>query len=162
MKAIVYTSNTGHTEKYAKLLSEKTGLPIYNLESDSKELEKGTQIIYLGWLFASSVKGYKKAAKRFKIKAVCGVGLCDTGTMLDEVRKSIKLSENVPLFTVQGGIDKPRLRGVNKFMINMLIKMMNSKKDKTDDDKRMIELLNNDADYVSENNLKAFLDWYKK
>lgn len=161
MKAIVYTSNTGHTEKYAKLLSEKTGLPIYNLESDAKELEKGTPIIYLGWLFASSVKGYKKAAKRFKIKAVCGVGLCDTGTMLDEVRKSIKLSENVPLFTVQGGIDKPRLRGVNKFMINMLIKMMNSKKDKTDDDKRMIELLNNDVDYVSENNLKAFLDWYK-
>ena len=32
IRAIVYTSNTGHTEKYARMLGEKTGLPVYSLE----------------------------------------------------------------------------------------------------------------------------------
>lgn len=32
MKAIVYTSNTGTTAEYAKLIGEKTGLPVYSFE----------------------------------------------------------------------------------------------------------------------------------
>ena len=29
--AIVYTSNTGYTEQYARLLGKRTGLPVYSL-----------------------------------------------------------------------------------------------------------------------------------
>ena len=32
MKAIVYTSNTGTTKEYAKLLSDKLSLPYYSLD----------------------------------------------------------------------------------------------------------------------------------
>ena len=160
MKAIVYISNTGHTASYAKLLGEKTGLPVYSLD-EAKALEKQTQIIYLGWLFASSIKGYKQAAKKFKIAAVLAVGLCDTGTALEQTRKANSIPESTPLFTVQGGMDKAKLRGINKFMISMLIKMMNGKKEKTDDDKRMIYLLEHDRNYVCEENLAAFLKWFR-
>ena len=76
MKAIVYTSNTGHTAKYAKMLGEKTSLPVYALGEAKKQLSSGTEIIYLGWLFANGIKGYKKAAKKYKISAICAVGLC--------------------------------------------------------------------------------------
>ena len=31
MKAIIYTSNTGSTERYARLLAEQTGLPACSL-----------------------------------------------------------------------------------------------------------------------------------
>ena len=78
MKAIVYTSNTGHTAEYAKILGEQTGLPVYALSEAAKQLSNGTEIIYLGWLFANNIKGYKKAAKQYKISAICAVGLCDT------------------------------------------------------------------------------------
>lgn len=162
MKAIVYTSNTGHTEEYAKILAKKTGLSVYPLDLAIKELGRDTEVIYLGWLFVSSVKGYKKAARHFKISAVCGVGLCDTGCLIKEVRKSISLKEDIPLFTLQGGIDRSKLRSVNKYMIDMLIKMMTSKKDKTPDDERMLELLTHDKNYVSEENLRAVLEWYTK
>lgn len=162
MKAIVYTSNTGHTKKYAEILAEKTGLAVYNLEKDTKLLPKGSDVIFLGWLFVSSIKGYKKAKRLYNVKAVCGVGLCDTGCMLEEVRKAIKLPKYIPLFTVQGGINKPKLKGINKFMIDMLIKMMESKDEKSDDDKRMLELLNNDCDYVCEENLKDLISWYNE
>lgn len=36
MKAIVYISNTGHTKKYAELIGEKTGLPVYELSEAKK------------------------------------------------------------------------------------------------------------------------------
>ncbi len=157
--AIVYTSNTGHAERYARMLSEKTGLPIYRLETEAKSLAKGTAVLYLGWLFASSVKGYGKAKKRFAISAVCGVGLCATGTMLDEVRKSIRLKAEIPLFTVQGGMDHDKLVGINKKMIDTLTKFMRGKKNKTEDDKKMIELLENGGDFVSEEHLADILAW---
>ena len=160
MKAIVYTSNTGHTAEYAKILAGKTGLRVYTLNEAAKELPCGTEIIYLGWLFANSIKGYKKAAKKYKISAVCAVGLCDTGTALAEVRKANAIPEATSIFTVQGGMDKTKLRGINKFMINMLTKGMEAKKDKNDDDERMLYLLKNDRNYVSEDNLTAFMKWY--
>ena len=63
MQAIVYTSNTGHTEKYARLLGEKTALPVYSLIDAKAILDKKSEIIYLGWLFANHVRGYKSASK---------------------------------------------------------------------------------------------------
>lgn len=162
MNAIVFTSNTGHTAEYAKILGEKTGLPVYSLKEAQKSLESNTPIIYLGWLFANAVKGYKKASRKFKICAVCAVGLCDTGTAISDVRKANAMSDELPLFTMQGGIDKTKLHGINKFMINMLTKGLTSKNEKSEDDKRMLELLTHDKNYVSENNILAFMEWFSK
>ena len=161
MKAIVYTSNTGFTKEYAEMLKCKLSLPLYELSCAKKELAKGTEIIYMGWLFASSVKGYKNATKRFKIKAVCGIGLADTGSLLKEVRKAISLPDDIPLFTIQGGMRLSKLKGINKSMIKMLTKVFVNKKNPTADDKRMVELLTTEASYVKEENLAAFLQWYE-
>ena len=158
--AIVYTSNTGHTETYARLLGMKIGLPVYSLDLAKKQLAKGTPIIYLGWIFASHVKGYKKAATRFNVKALCAVGLCETGTYISEIRKAERLPQALPLYTVQGGIDKQNLKGVNKMIINMLTKSLASSKSRTESDERMLILLKNGGSYVSENNLFELIAWY--
>lgn len=160
MQAIVYTSNTGHTAAYARMLGEKTGLPVYALNAAEKELPAGAGIIYLGWLFANSVKGYQKAAKKYQITAVCAVGLCDTGTAVAPVRKANAIPEATPLFTMQGGMDKTRLHGINKLMIRLLTKGLSSQKERTEADERMLELLTCDRDYVCEENTAAFMAWY--
>lgn len=160
MKAIVYTSDTGHTAAYAKILGEKTGLPVYALQEAAKELKKGTQIIYLGWLFANHIQGYKQAAKVFQIKAICAVGLCDTGTAIPQVRKANAIPESMPLYTMQGGMDKTKLRGSYRFVINMLIKAMSAQKQPSEDDARMRYLLEHDANYVSEAHTAAFMAWF--
>lgn len=162
MKAIVYTSNTGYTAEYAKILGEKTGLPVYSLKEAAKKIEKGTRIIYLGWLFANNVKGYKKAARLFDIAVVCGVGLCDTGTMVAEVRTAISLPESTPLFIMQGGMDHARLHGINRLMINMLVRRVSGKEDRSQDEDRMLELIQKGGNYVSEENTTAFMAWYKE
>ena len=160
MKAIVFISNAGHTAAYAEILGEKTGLPVYELIEAVKKLSKGEEIIYMGWLFANTVKGYAKASKHFAVSAVIGVGLCDTGTGIDGVRKVNKIPDALPVFTMQGGMDKSELRGINKFIINMLIKMMDKKQHKTEDDERMIYLLKKDQNYVCEENTAEFMMWY--
>lgn len=158
-EAIIYTSNTGHTAAYAKLLGEKTDLPVYTLSEAKKQLEPGAPIVYLGWLFANSIKGYKKAAKKYTVCAVCGVGLCETGTLLEEVRKANALADSIPLFTLQGGMDRTKLHGVYKMMINMLTKGLSEKAQRSEQEEKMLILLQEGGNYVSEENLFAVLDW---
>ena len=38
IQAIVYTSNTGYTAEYARMLGEKTGLPVLTLNEAKKSL----------------------------------------------------------------------------------------------------------------------------
>ena len=160
--AIVYTSNTGHTRQYALLLSEQIGLPAYSLEEAGSQLSGGSPVIYLGWLHASHVKGYVKAVRRFDLRAVCAVGLCDTGTLTDQVRKATSIPEGIPLFTLQGGIDRSRLKGIDKLMISMLTKGLASQKQRSVQDDRMLELLSRDENYVSTESLADVLQWYRE
>lgn len=160
MTAIIYTSNTGHTKKYAEMLSGLTGLPAVELSEAKKSVERGAAVIYMGWLMADSVKYYSKAAKLFDIKAVCGVGLGTTGSQLDQVRKSIGAAPELPVFTLQGGMDRKKLRGINKIMINMLVKMLSAKENKTADDEVQLQLILNGGDYVKEENLTSVMEWW--
>ena len=160
--AIVYTSNTGHTRKYALLLGEQIGLPLFSLDEAKSQLSGGSPVIYLGWLHASHVKGYAKAARRFDLRAVCAVGLCDTGTLTSEVRKATSIPVDIPLFTLQGGMDRSRLKGMDKLMISMLTKGLASQKQRSAQDERMLELLSKDENYVSPENLARLLQWYRE
>lgn len=159
---IIYTSNTGHTRQYALLLGEEIGLPVYSYDEAVSQLPSGSQVIYLGWIHASHVKGYSSAAKRFSVCAVCGVGLCETGTLISEVRKATSIQEDILLFTIQGGFDRSKLKGMDKLMISMLTKGLSAQKQRSAQDERMLELLSKDASYVSMENLAGILQWYRE
>lgn len=166
MNAIVYTSNTGFTAQYAGLLGEKLNLPVYSLDTAKKELDAGTEILYLGWLMAGQVKGYKQAAKLYKIAAVCGVGMGAGGSQIKEVRKGNAIPENIPLFTLQGGFVLNKLHGIYKFMMTTMKrtvgKKLAAKQDKTAEEQDMLDLLLHGGSRVSEENLRPVLEWCKK
>lgn len=152
MEAIVYTSNTGFTERYARMLSAHTDIPVFNVSRAKLELPKGSRVIYLGWLFAGKVKGYKKISRRYKVAAVLGVGLGDSGAQTDAVRRNEKIPDDVAVFTPQGGMYFDKLKGVNRFMIKMLCRMLRGKKRTADEDK-MLALIEQGGDYVTEQGL---------
>lgn len=154
--AIVYTSKTGFTEKYALLLAEKTGLPVYTLKK-SGILPKTARVIYLGWIMASHVSGYERAAGSFILSAVCGVGLGETGTKVDEIRAASKIPDNIPLFTLKGGYCAAKQKGINKLIMKGLAKGLSGKENRTPDEEEMLRLITNDGDYVSEDNLSEIL-----
>ena len=105
MDAIVYTSNTGSTQEYAKLFSKKTGLPAYSLKEAEKKLPSGSKIIYMGWLATGSVKGFGKAAKLYGVRALCGVGMGKTGSQIQDIRKQNSVADTTPVFMLQGNFD---------------------------------------------------------
>ena len=160
--AIVYTSKAGHTRQYALLLGERLGLSVHALDEACAQLPDGSPVLYLGWIHASHVKGYRKAAKRFTLCAVCGVGLCDTGTLVAEVRKTTGIPGSIPLFTLQGGIDRAWLKGIDRLMIAMLSKALAAQKQRTAQEERMLALLSRNESYVCAKNLAGVLRWYEE
>ena len=161
--AIVYTSNTGYTEQYARLLGKRTGLPVYSLAEAGAKLPAGNCVIYLGWLMAGKVQGYAKAAKRYRVAAVCGVGMGATGSQLADVRKANR-GNDLPLFTLQGGFDMGKLKGIYKLMMLVMAKTVGKslagKQDRTAEEDQMLRLLTQGGSFVSEENLQPVLDWF--
>lgn len=161
LNAIVYTSNTGYTAEYAKMLGQKTGLPVYDFVEASKKLSNGSSVIYLGWLMAGQVKEYKKAAKKYHVCMVCAVGMGSTGSQIEEVRKNNAIPESVPVFTLQGGFDMERLHGIYKLLMTIMKKTagkgLADKTDRTPEEDVMLELLTNGGNWVREENLESVL-----
>ena len=162
--AILYTSNTGYTAQYAGLLGKRTGLPVYSLAEAGTKLPAGNCVIYLGWLMAGKVQGYAKAAKRYRIAAVCGVGMGATGSQLADVRKANSLGDELPLFTLQGGFEMSKLKGIYKLMMLVMAKTLGkslaNKQDRTAEEDQMLTLLTQGGSCVSEENLRPVLDWF--
>ena len=164
--AVVYTSNTGYTRRYAEMLGEKTGLPVYALSAAKAELARGSRVIYLGWLMAGKVRGYPGAAKRFHVQAVCGVGMGAAGSQLQEVRKTNRIPESMPLFTLQGGFDLQRLHGVYRVMMNIMArtagKGLADKQNRTPEEDDMLDMMLHGGSRVTEEQLEGVLEWYRK
>ncbi len=165
MTAIVYVSGTGHTKKYAEILGGKVGLPVYELKTAVKELPKNDEIIYLGWLMAGKVKGYKKATKRFEIKAVCGVGMSQGNSQLVDMKRANHFPECLPVFYLQGGFEMEKLHGIYKLMMQTMKKTVGKcladKQNRTPEEDGMLGLLLHGGDMVSANNLDDVFSWYK-
>ena len=165
MDAIIYTSETGSSKSYAEMLSRETGLPVFSLGEAKERLSGGAKIIYLGWIMASSVKGYSAAARRFDVKAVCAVGMGGTGTQLKEVREKNKIPDKTPLFTLQGNFDVKKLRGVHRTMMEVMVKTVGKaladKPDRTPEEDDMLDMMLTGSPRVKAENLKDVLEWYE-
>lgn len=165
MKAIIYTSNTGSTAEYAQLLGKELNLLVHSLQQAKNKVLSGSEIIYLGWIMAGGIKGYKEAAKLYKVRAVCGVGMGQTGTQLKEVRDKNAIPQGIPLFTLQGNFDVKKLHGVYRFMMNVMVKTagkgLANITDRTPEEDDMLDMIVNGGKRVALQNLKAVTEWYK-
>lgn len=163
IKAIIYTSNTGYTRKYAQMLALKTGLEAFELGKVPGKIAKGAPVIYMGWLKAGRLMGLEKAAKEYTLAAVCAVGLGAQNSMQAAgVQRIYKLQ--VPVFYLQGGFDMEKLKGMNRFLMYGTIKLqlpaLEKKKDRTPEEEDRLQFFKKGGDKVSEKNLDSILRWY--
>ena len=162
--AIIYTTNTGSTERYAQLLAGQTGLPAYSWKEAGNAVSAGAEVIYLGWIMAGSVKGYAGAAKRYQVRAVCGIGMGQTGTQTDRVREKSAIPDGIPLFTLQGNFDVKKLHGIYRPMMEIMVqtagKSLAKKKNRTSEENDMLDMMLHGGERVKMENLLTVLDWY--
>lgn len=157
--AIVYTSNTGFTARYAALLGDRTGRPVYSLKDALRELNPGGRIVYLGWLCAGSVKGMKKARKHFSIAAVCAVGMAmKDSDYLEKISQQAGV-KTVPLFYLRGGYRPEKLTGIYKPMMAAMTKAVTRNPPRSAEEKEMQEAFRRGGDWVSGDYLAPVLEW---
>lgn len=165
MDAIIYTTNSGSTERYAKLLGHEAGLPVCSLARAKKIVPAGAELIYLGWIMAGSVKGYAAAARRYRVRAVCGVGMGKTGTQCDCVREKTGVPADIPVFTLQGNFDVKKLHGIYRLMMALMVKTagksLAEKENRTPEENDMLDMMRCGGERVKFSNLSAVLDWYR-
>ena len=153
--AIVYTSQTGFTARYAALLAERTGLPCRPLK-EAAALPRGTAVIYLGWLCAGGIKGLKEARRRFRTAAVCAVGMA-AEVEEAKLRRDNRL-EGVPLFYLRGGYAPERLTGLYRPMMSLMSRMVSKASVEDEGARAMQEAFAKGGDWVSAEQLSPVLD----
>lgn len=158
---IIYTSRAGHTKEYAELLSGEIGIPAVPL-SESSEL-RGASVIYMGWIRAGKVMGYRKASRRFDIKATCIVGTYGPGMDSEPLMKKNGIPLDSPLFPLQGGFELYKTRGLDHFMMKFITravsKGLSQKEDRTEEETAVLVMFTDGADCVCKDNLSEIIAW---
>lgn len=173
IKGIIYQSSCGHTRQYAELLSEQLKLPAFDLFAALRGLQRYDEVIFIGWVRNRDLMGYGLMLKRYTVKAVCAVGAVSpevSGFVLDRIERRYHIRKNAPLFYLQGGFNFKAVRGTDRriadAMKNDLAKKVmrrrKSGKPIAPYDEALFRALNQEEDYVCEENLKELINWYQK
>ena len=170
MKAIVYTSQTGFTRRYAEGLAQKTGLPAYDVKEARGRLPRGSEIFYLGWLIAGEVKGLKSAMDRYTIRGVAAVGISPQGNgeLWTEARINGGASDDGGrIFYLRGGYAPEKLKGIYRLMMGHMaktvIRQVEAKgAEATELDREMAEVFRRGGDYVREETLEEAAAWIRE
>lgn len=155
---IVYESKTGFTKKYADMLAVKTQLKVFPVKELSK-VKQDEEIIFLGWMKVGKIQGLEKL-RRYSIKAICGSGTGRTAEPDTETVIARNKIEGVPFFYLRGGCFPLKdLKGMDKIMLSMFVKMLKNRKEKDEKLEEAIAIIENGFDGVKEENLKPVLQW---
>lgn len=160
MNIIVYESNSGFTKQYAEMLANKCNSQALSLKQAKKQLKKGSNVFFLGWVFGTRIMGYKKANKRFKLVGAAAVGITNpnSGYKNELIEKNeIKLSN---FYYLRGGMDRTKLKGIKAKLINILAKSIARDvaiKQAKKEDRELLRIIENGANFVDENNLTSII-----
>ena len=170
IQAIVYTSQTGYTQRYAQLLAEKTGVPAYSLNEARESLRPKDEIFYMGWLLAGTVKGIQSAMDRYTVRgaAIVGISPQGNGDLWTEARINGGYSDSGGrLFYLQGGYAPEKLgffyRMMMKPMTRSVVRQVQARgADATEQERQMAEVFQHGGDFVREEALDEIVQWFRE
>ncbi len=156
---VIYTSQTGFTQRYAEWIKEETSADVLDLKEAKKKKAdyflSYDAILYGGWVNAGRVTGAKwffsKAASWNDKKLglfVVGASPADSPEAKAAMEKVIpeELKSRISGFYLQGGLNYDRMGTGSKLAMKALLSIMNHKKNPTEKDKAMAELISHSYD----------------
>ena len=168
---IIYGSNYGTTEQYAKELSKRTDIEAISFEN-VQEINKYDKIIYIGGLYAGGVLGMSKTLRKLtniqnKTIIIATVGLADPTDEknITNIRNNIKVQiskeiyDKAKIFHLRGGIDYSKLKFFHKTMMKLLYNAVkNIPQEKlSSENKAMIETYNKKVNFVNFSDLDKII-----
>ncbi|MGE5613649.1 MAG: flavodoxin domain-containing protein [Bacillota bacterium] len=157
--AVIYKSNTGFTRKYAEWIAEKLSADIFNVaDITAKNLAPYDAVIYGGSLHATGIIGIKFIKRNLdKLKgkkvAVFAVGATPVREeTICEVRDknfTPEQLEHIKFFYLRGGFNYNKLKPFNKFLMTLMKRKLEKKKELTPDDRGMLAAYDNPVDFTN-------------
>lgn len=169
---IIYTSQTGFTKKYADWLAQKTGGDLLDLKDAQKKndafFEDYEAIVYGGWVMAASVVKVKwflnRAAswKGKKLAIYCVGGSPNDNPDVEVMLKNMLTDEQreyIRAFYCQGGFNYERMNAPSRLAMKMFVSALKKKKDPTEEEKIMTEMVAKSYDISDEKYLEPVIDY---
>ena len=169
---IIYTSQTGFTKKYADWLVQKTGGDLLDLKDAQKKndafFEGFEAIVYGGWVMAASVVKVKwflnKAAswKGKKLAIYCVGGSPNDNPDVEVMLKNMLTDEQreyIRAFYCQGGFNYERMNAPSRLAMKMFVSALKKKKDPTEEEKIMTEMVAKSYDISDEKYLEPLIEY---
>lgn len=157
MKAVViYHSQTGFTKRYAEWISEALGGECIAIEEAKKrDFDAYDTIIFGGWACAggiSKLKWFKSNMDRWEGKKL--IVYCVGGSPLENPQVPEALRNNfndqewrkVKAFYCPGGFCYEKMSAGSKMMMKVFLQTLKAKKNKTEEEKVMIEMISRSYD----------------
>lgn len=167
---VVYKSKYGYTKKYAQWLAEILGCDIKENASLADVMGYDT-IIYGGGIYAGRINGAKLITKNLEKLSGKKLALFAVGANVgrhDEIEafweKSLDktVREQVPHFYLRGGFDYGRLGSVDRFMMDMMKKMLLKKDTLTEDEKGLLAAYETPCDFTDRKNIEKITEFFSK
>ena len=169
---IIYTSQTGFTKKYADWLAQKTGGDLLDLKDAQKKndafFEDYEAIVYGGWVMAASVVKVKwflnRAAswKGKKLAIYCVGGSPNDNPDVEVMLKNMLTDEQreyIRAFYCQGGFNYERMNTPSRLAMKMFVSALKKKKDPTEKEKIMTEMVAKSYDISDEKYLEPVIEY---
>ena len=172
MKTIViYNSQTGFTKRYAQWIAEAVDGKCVEVKDAKKEdLNSFDTVVFGGWAMAGSItkiNWFKKNIANLqgiKLITFCVGASPVENPEIDEFlakASSEEGLENVKVFYCPGGLAYDKMSVTSKAMMKMFVKMLNSKKDKTEYDLRQIKMVSSSYDISDKKYIAPIVDYIK-
>lgn len=168
---VIYNSQTGFTKRYAGWIAKAAGADCFAL-SDVKEksLSEYEAIIFGGWAFGGSIHKigwFKNNLDKWTDKRL--IVFCVGASPIEnpEVAKALSQNfnelklKNVKLFYCPGGLNYEKMPLPSKLMMKMFIKTLKAKKEKTKQEREMINMLSKSYDISDKKYIEPILQCLK-
>ena len=167
--AVVYKSKTGFTEKYARWIAGELPADLFEASRVNVEmLQPYDTIIYGGGLYIVGINGVKFITQnldRFKGKRVIvfATGASpvqeDTIKIIKDKNFTPQEQEQITFFYLRGGFDYQKCKPFDKLLIKILVFVLGRKKELTPDERGMLEVYKNPADFTRKDYTGEIIDY---
>lgn len=169
MKTIViYNSQTGFTKRYAQWIAEAVGAEYMELEAARRcNYDDYDTIVFGSWACAggiSKLKWFKSHMDSWRDKKL--IVYCVGGSPAEnpEIAHALRSNfsdaqwEKVKVFYCQGGFDYEKMSFLSRMMMKVFLKTLRSKKDKTEEEKAMVEMISHSYDISDRKYIEPILE----
>lgn len=173
MKTIViYTSQTGFTQKYAELIKSRLNAELIDLKAAKKAPEErfadADNIIFGGWViagkvfgsdwFAQKIAGWQDKKMAMFVVGATAAGNPDVETVLQNALTE-EQKKHVKTFYCPGGICYKKMKFPYKLIMKMLASASRKAKNPTEKDKQMAEMLSKSFDISDEKYIEPLVSY---